>query len=145
VLSASWTAQTDQYKWSYTWQGGRLDLNTGYLFFDSTGEGRDYSTSLGRWLEVDRLGLRPDVNDYRLEGNGVVGRLDASGKQPAAGDNAALNRLGQELQRLNSGNMTGLDWRNVGAPRYKKGKQGLFLEVEYQYRKQPYLITSNTA
>src|SRR5439155_12277215 len=57
-------------------QGGRYDTNTLYVNFRN----RDYSASLGRWLQVDPAGFGAgDTNLYRADGDGPVGHRDPSG------------------------------------------------------------------
>src|ERR1700722_3390856 len=41
--------------------------------------GRIYSPTLERWLQSDPLGLGPDVNPYRNEGNNPASGMDPSG------------------------------------------------------------------
>lgn len=78
VYDASWSVRGggSSYAMTVLWQG---------MFYDSTSgsyksRGRtDISPTLGRPFQVDPLGLGPDVNVYRWEGNGPVNVVDPSG------------------------------------------------------------------
>ena len=51
-----------QFAWVYLHQGGRLDPTTGFYNFRN----REYSPTLGRWLQVDPMGYAAgDINLYR--------------------------------------------------------------------------------
>jgi RHS repeat-associated protein len=79
VMSPGWsTLGASDYGAIYLYQGKRLDGSVG--LYDS--RGRAISPSLMRPLQADPLGLGPDVNDYRWEGNGPVGASDPSGDLP---------------------------------------------------------------
>jgi RHS repeat-associated protein len=80
VLDANWNQRAgSQYAWRYLFQGGRYDPATGYYHFGA----RDYSPSLGSWLEQDPLGLGAgDPNVYRFVGGNPVNATDPSGLQP---------------------------------------------------------------
>jgi RHS repeat-associated protein len=77
VLDANWNTRAgSQYAWRYLFQGGRYDPATGYYHFGA----RDYSPSLGSWLEQDPLGLGAgDPNVYRFVGGNPVNATDPSG------------------------------------------------------------------
>jgi RHS repeat-associated protein len=76
VMSPGWsTLGASGYGAIYLWQGKRLDGSVG--LYDS--RGRVYSPTLMRPMQADPLGLGPDVNDYRWEGDGPVGAADPSG------------------------------------------------------------------
>jgi RHS repeat-associated protein len=62
--------------WVYLFQGGRLDPATGqYLFFR-----RDYSPTLGRWLQVDPIGFAAGDNSfYAFVSNSPTNAIDPSG------------------------------------------------------------------
>jgi RHS repeat-associated protein len=77
VLDANWNTRAgSQYAWRYLFQGGRYDSATGYYHFGA----RDYSPSLGSWLEQDPLGLGAgDPNVYRFVGGNPVNATDPSG------------------------------------------------------------------
>jgi RHS repeat-associated protein len=67
------------YGWLYLHQGGRHDPATGLYLFRS----RDYSPTLGRWMQADPLGLGAgDTNLYRAEGNDPASAVDPSGLAP---------------------------------------------------------------
>jgi RHS repeat-associated protein len=76
VLNPDWSGRGGSaYAMPYLWQGERYDAAVS-LYHTMT---RDVSPALGRPLQPDPLGLTPDVNDYRWEGNGPTNRLDPSG------------------------------------------------------------------
>ncbi len=60
VLDANWNATTDQFNWQYMHQGGRQDPVTGLYDFRN----RDYSPTLGNWIEQDPLGYVNGGNAY---------------------------------------------------------------------------------
>lgn len=54
VLDASWNVQSSSlYSWRYLFQGGRFEGVTGLYKFGA----RDYSPTLGRWMEMDPIGF----------------------------------------------------------------------------------------
>jgi RHS repeat-associated protein len=77
VLAPDFSSRgASSYGWRYLFQGGRLDPATGLYNFRH----RDYSPSLGRWLQADPLGLRAgDTNLYRTEGDNSIDWLDPTG------------------------------------------------------------------
>src|SRR5262249_14076884 len=73
VLAPDWTTRSSSnYDWRYLWQGQRFDPTSG-LYATLT---RDVSPTLGRPLEADPLGLGPDVNPYRWEGDSPGDMVD---------------------------------------------------------------------
>jgi len=61
-LNASWTTQSSSASdWVYLHQGGRFQAVGGTYSFRN----RDYSIALGRWVQLDPLGLKVDANPYR--------------------------------------------------------------------------------
>jgi RHS repeat-associated protein len=76
-MNASWgTISASAYAAVYLFQGGRLDPNTGNYIFQA----RDYSPSLGHWLEQDPAGYGAGSLDlYGTEGDNPVNRTDSSG------------------------------------------------------------------
>lgn len=77
VRAADWSERgVSAHGWIYLHQGGRLDGVVGLYHFRN----RDYSASLGRWVQRDPIEFRGgDPNLYRTVGNGVTSRLDPSG------------------------------------------------------------------
>ncbi|MCI0463315.1 MAG: RHS repeat-associated core domain-containing protein [Gemmataceae bacterium] len=76
VLALDWSTRgSSDYTWRYLHQGTRYEWVTGLYHVRA----RDTDPDLGRWLQVDPLGLGPDINPYRYEGNGPVNALDPSG------------------------------------------------------------------
>jgi RHS repeat-associated protein len=78
-LTATWgSASTSAYGWQYLFQSGRLDGASALFVF----ERRDYTATLGRWVEVDPLRYQAADNDlYRSEDNEPASNLDPSGTQ----------------------------------------------------------------
>src|SRR5262249_25380601 len=59
VLAPNWSTRGSiDYAWRYLHQGGRYQAATGLYHFGA----RDTKPTIGRWLQVDPLGLRPDIN-----------------------------------------------------------------------------------
>jgi len=80
VLTPAWGSRgTSSYGWNYLHQGGRWDADgTVYSF-----RLRDYSPTLGRWLQVDPIGFAAnEVNYYRAYNNTVPNSTDALGLAP---------------------------------------------------------------
>jgi len=76
VLTPGWaTRGVSAYGWIYLDQGERYDPATGLYNFN----GRVWSPTLMRFVQVDPLGLAPDNNDYRGEGDNPTNRVDPSG------------------------------------------------------------------
>jgi RHS repeat-associated protein len=64
ILAPNWTSlASSNFAWVYLHQGGRLDFATGLYQFRH----RDYSPTLGRWMQQDPLGYRasgPNLYQY---------------------------------------------------------------------------------
>ncbi len=78
VLNPNWTTRTggDAYSWVYLHQGGRYEGLTGLYNFRN----RDYSPTLGRWMQLDPLEFTAgDMNAYRDEGNDPLTFIDPAG------------------------------------------------------------------
>jgi RHS repeat-associated protein len=77
-LNASWGALSrSAYSWVYIYQGSRLDNATGLFSFRL----RDYSPTLGRWVQVDPVGFQGnDVNTYRSIEDSPTTGLDPTGE-----------------------------------------------------------------
>jgi RHS repeat-associated protein len=62
-LVHDWTSRSSSsFAWRYLHQGGRLDTTSGLCHFRN----REYSPTLGRWVQVDPIGFAGgDVNLYR--------------------------------------------------------------------------------
>jgi RHS repeat-associated protein len=69
------------YQMTYLHQGGRYDRATGLYLFRN----REYSPTLGRWLQQDPIGIWGDPmnrgNGYAYVGDGPLNRTDPLGKQ----------------------------------------------------------------
>jgi RHS repeat-associated protein len=78
VYTPGWMQRTggSAYGWLYLHQGGRYDGATGVYDFRN----REYSPTLGRWMQVDPLGFGAgDSNLYRYVGNSPTNATDPSG------------------------------------------------------------------
>jgi len=76
VLNATtWASRSDGYSWVYRFQGGRYDANTGLYNFRL----RDYSPSLGRWVEADPIGYLDGMNRYQAMRSSPPNVLDPTG------------------------------------------------------------------
>jgi RHS repeat-associated protein len=76
VLAADWTSRgTSSFGWVYLHQGGRLDSATGLYLFRH----RDYSPTLGRWMQQDPLGYVDGMNLYQDERSNPLYRVDPTG------------------------------------------------------------------
>ena len=77
LMTPSWTAASSTaIPWKHTFQG--LAANTFTGLYDA--RNRDYSPTLGRFIEPDPIGFQAgDNNFYRFVGNGPVGRNDPMG------------------------------------------------------------------
>src|SRR5579884_1588715 len=78
VLNSGFSVRgTSSYNWNYFFQGKRYDGTVG--LYDS--RERVYSPTLMRPLQADPLGLGPDNNYYRWEGNDPSSAIDTTGLQ----------------------------------------------------------------
>jgi RHS repeat-associated protein len=79
ILTASWTTRgTSSYGWVVFHQGGRYDFATGLFAFRE----RDYSPTLGRWMENDPIGSKGrDMNFYNYLGDSPNNASDPLGLQ----------------------------------------------------------------
>lgn len=85
-LTGTWAARTtSSYAWVYLHQGGRQDTSTGLYHFRN----RDYSPTLGRWLQQDPAGYVDGGSLYQYVRSGPVDGVDAAGLalMVSAGDN----------------------------------------------------------
>ena len=62
----------------FRYTGRRLDPETGLYFYRA----RYYAPQIGRFLQTDPFGNRPDLNVYAYVGNEPVNSLDPSGQAP---------------------------------------------------------------
>jgi RHS repeat-associated protein len=79
ILDANWNPRgSSSFAWGYLFQGLRYDPTSG--LYDS--RHRDYSPTLGRFLQQDPLGFQGgDTNPYRYAGNDPVNAVDPTGLQ----------------------------------------------------------------
>jgi RHS repeat-associated protein len=75
ALTPSWSSTTDAYNWIYGYQGGRLDSATGLINLRH----RDYSASLGRWLQPDPAGYVDGASLYQFVRSDATKLFDPSG------------------------------------------------------------------
>jgi RHS repeat-associated protein len=83
TLTASWATppagSTPAVPWAHLFQGLKFNDVTGLAYVRN----RDYSASLGRFIELDPIGFSAgDNNWYRFVGNGPTGKVDPSGLDP---------------------------------------------------------------
>jgi RHS repeat-associated protein len=93
VLTSAWANTSDAYGWRYFFQGGRWDPVTGLYNFRF----RDYSPTLGRWMEQDPLGYVDGANTYQMELSAPVDGLDPLGLECDWCKNN--KRLGREINK----------------------------------------------
>jgi hypothetical protein len=104
VLAPDWSIRgSSVYAMPYLWQGMRYDGTVG-LYRTNT---RDVSPTLGGPIEPDYLGLVPDNNDYRWEGDHPTNALDPTGEDYVSVD---YNTVSWVIQRQGFFNT---DTRNV--------------------------------
>lgn len=74
-MNSNFGTQSDQWSWLYLHQGGRLEWVSGTLNFRN----RDYSPTLGRWIEQDPAGYVDGQNLYAAELSNPVNGTDSAG------------------------------------------------------------------
>ncbi len=74
-LNADWSAGGSDLGWVYLHQGGRLEAATGLYYFRN----RDYSATLGRWVEQDPALYLDGMNRYQAYGGGPTNLRDSIG------------------------------------------------------------------
>jgi RHS repeat-associated protein len=133
VLDANWNPTTDQFAWQYMHQGGRLDPVTGLYLFRH----RDYSPTLGNWIEQDPAGYVDGGNRYAAlasapaawtDPRGLAHVLSASDKENLA--------IAIATQMWGEG--------KVGLDGWKPRQAELFVGYEV-YVKRAYTLTWNIA
>lgn len=79
VLTSSWASSSESYSNVYTFQGGRYDSVSTMLHFGA----REYSSSLGRWIEAEPAGASyvDGINLYQFNGGAPLDNLDPSGEK----------------------------------------------------------------
>jgi RHS repeat-associated protein len=75
VLSANWTAATDQYAFLYGHQGGRTDPATGLIHFRH----RDYNPVLGTWMQQDPAQYIDGMSLYQFVHSNPIIFTDSAG------------------------------------------------------------------
>jgi RHS repeat-associated protein len=88
----TWDARSISFGWNYLHQGGRYEAAVGLYHFRM----REYSATLGRWVQVDPIGFAAgDANYYVYVLNGPTTNTDPSGLVPSDPLNAELDRIFQ--------------------------------------------------
>jgi RHS repeat-associated protein len=76
IFNAAGTSTiSDSYNWVYLFQGGRVDPTTGLYIFQN----RDYSPSLGRWVEQDVLRYINGLSMYQFLYSNPIKFVDPTG------------------------------------------------------------------
>jgi RHS repeat-associated protein len=127
ILDSNWiTRASSLYAWNYLHQGGRYDSLSGLYQFRN----RDYSASLGRWLENDPLSFRAgDENLYRyladqpvtgVDPNGTVSVFirgyDGPSGSSDGGDNKTYNWVDRQFTRGQANKVVKFVTESVGPP-----------------------------
>ena len=73
--TTNWSTTTDSYSWAYTFQGERYDATVGMLHFGA----REYSPSLGRWVQKDAEEYVDGMNLYKFVDATPVDATDPTG------------------------------------------------------------------
>jgi RHS repeat-associated protein len=98
VLNASGTpvsGNTSAYNWIYLFQGGRLDMVSGFYEFGA----RDYNPANGTWMERDPIGLSGGTADlYQFTGSDPVNETDPTGLDWRDTLSSGLQVLGGTLE-----------------------------------------------
>ena len=81
VLNATWGSASDSFGWVYNFQDGRYDSATSLIRFGA----RDYSASLGTWLQPDPALYAGGPNRYQMDASNSVALLDPLGLCPCKG------------------------------------------------------------
>jgi RHS repeat-associated protein len=87
VLTGSWGSTTDAYSWIYRYQTGKYDSISGLYNFRN----RDYSPTLGQWLEADPAGYVKGANLYEANLGAPISHVDPYGLEPGSGSEAGNN------------------------------------------------------
>jgi len=75
MMPKSANTTSDSKHWVYRWQGGRYDSTTGLYNFRN----RDYSPTLGRWVQQDPIGYIDGANLYQAMLGAPIGNVDPMG------------------------------------------------------------------
>jgi uncharacterized delta-60 repeat protein/RHS repeat-associated protein len=75
TLTSSWATTSETRGWKYLHQGGRYDSTTGLYSFRF----RDYSASLGSWIEPDPMDYSDGASRYQARRSNPIGCLDPLG------------------------------------------------------------------
>jgi RHS repeat-associated protein len=81
VLTSAYASTTDSKDWVYRWQDGRYNTVTGLYNFRY----RDYSPTLGVWIEKDPAGYIDGPNVYQAMLGEPIGNVDPMGLSGTAG------------------------------------------------------------
>jgi RHS repeat-associated protein len=113
IRNADWSAAAGAAAaWQHLFQGLKFSDVTGLAYVRN----RDYSASLGRFIELDPIGFDAgDNNWYRFVGNGPVGRLDPWGlmdSTPILSSEVTI-KLVDNPARLKTGDYRQYGWLNI--------------------------------
>ena len=125
VLNADWTTASSQIPLTqYLHQGGRLDPITGLYLFRH----RDYSPTLGNWIEQDPLGYINGASRYQFAMDTPLRWTDPKGEKPGDkwygyNDRVFQDRVHREMKDKGQPDFTkeelkGLydEWKKTGKP-----------------------------
>lgn len=82
--------------WACLFQGGRYDHNSGLYNFRN----RDYSPTLGRWMQQDPAGYVDGANLYEFVGDSPVDRTDPSGRSESEEEEDKLKSCYRDCEKL---------------------------------------------
>jgi RHS repeat-associated protein len=94
ALTSAWATTTDGYNTVYLFQTGRYDSISGMSHFGF----REYSSSMGRWVQQDPLGYAAGANDYAFEASDPAMLVDASGLFPTKKETTTLEKFLQSVR-----------------------------------------------
>lgn len=89
VLNASWASTTDSHSWVYRYQAGKYDSLTGLDNFRN----RDYSPTLGQWIEADPAGYVQGANLYEANLGAPISHVDPYGMTSGTGSEGDGNNI----------------------------------------------------
>jgi RHS repeat-associated protein len=130
ILAPDWTTRgSSQYAWIYLHQGGRYEVVTGLYHFRH----REMSATLGRWIQVDPLGLAPDTNLYRLVHNRPTTATDPSGLIVSGGRAPPMEELPPRLIAGPLPEIPSPQWPPGFMPNPEPPTRGNIIDGSYQH------------